>query len=193
MKRSLLPKLQLGFLAVVSESFGTLSAPLPLPWWALLLRQDASCHLLSWLQAADAIFWLMVEMLVLSSWVTSGDVAAVSVRNLGSGVWDSRHLFMGHIQAWSRSWHWQHESSTKAAADDAKWPGPLSASTFQSVYVAAQKAAQTQQWYHKHSVKIAVENPQMFFSPTSTDWEHCRSDLPPGFHSTHIPCLVMEK
>lgn len=82
--------------------------------------------------------------------------------NLGSGVWVSLHLFKGQIQAWSRSWHWQHESSTKTTADDAKWPGPLSASTFQSAYVAAQKAAQTQQWYHKHTVKIAGENPQLF-------------------------------
>lgn len=35
-----------------------LSAPSLLPLWALLLWQDAPCHLSSWLQAADVIFWL---------------------------------------------------------------------------------------------------------------------------------------
>lgn len=58
-----LPKMKLCFFQrCVRKVWDTsrLSAPSLLPLWALLLWQDAPCHLLSWLQAADAIFWLFL-------------------------------------------------------------------------------------------------------------------------------------
>lgn len=67
MKRSQLPKFKLFFFrrVCVSARFWDtrrLSAPSLPPLWAPPphppLRQDAPCHLSSWLQAADAIFWL---------------------------------------------------------------------------------------------------------------------------------------